>query len=91
MPYSFANNLTFKYSTMKNFKNILGNFAHKSKLTKEDSANQAYEHQHGEHSQPTRYYCPMKCEGNKVYDAPGNCPVCNMKLVPVSDEKHHSH
>ena len=25
----------------------------------------------------------MKCEGEKVYDKPGNCPVCNMKLVPV--------
>lgn len=29
------------------------------------------------------YQCPMKCEGNKRYDAPGSCPVCNMKLVPV--------
>lgn len=27
------------------------------------------------------YYCPMRCEGNKTYDRPGNCPVCNMKLV----------
>lgn len=30
-----------------------------------------------------KYYCPMKCEGNKTYDAPGTCPVCNMHLVPV--------
>jgi Cu2+-exporting ATPase len=30
------------------------------------------------------YYCPMKCEGEKTYSAPGNCPVCNMKLVPVT-------
>jgi transcription initiation factor IIE alpha subunit len=29
------------------------------------------------------YYCPMKCEGDKTYDHPGNCPVCNMKLVEV--------
>ncbi len=28
-----------------------------------------------------RYYCPMKCEGEKTYDQPGNCPVCGMKLV----------
>ena len=27
-----------------------------------------------------RYFCPMKCEGEKTYDKPGNCPVCNMKL-----------
>jgi P-type Cu+ transporter len=27
-----------------------------------------------------KYYCPMHCEGNKVYDKPGNCPVCGMNL-----------
>lgn len=40
------------------------------------------------------YQCPMKCEGNKTYDAPGNCPVCNMKLVAVDsgkDSHGHSH
>jgi len=31
----------------------------------------------------TKYQCPMKCEGDKVYDSPGNCPVCNMNLIPV--------
>src|ERR1035438_3113763 len=31
------------------------------------------------------YTCPMKCEGDKVYDQPGICPVCQMKLVPVGD------
>lgn len=33
------------------------------------------------------YYCPMHCEGDKVYYAPGNCPVCGMNLVqqPSSD------
>jgi Cu2+-exporting ATPase len=29
------------------------------------------------------YFCPMKCEGEKTYPQPGNCPVCNMHLVPV--------
>jgi Cu2+-exporting ATPase len=41
----------------------------------------------------TQYYCPMKCEGEKTYDVPGNCPECNMKLVPVNREKlaeHHT-
>jgi Cu2+-exporting ATPase len=28
------------------------------------------------------YYCPMKCEGEKVYDEPGSCPKCGMDLVP---------
>lgn len=34
-----------------------------------------------------KYICPMKCEGTKTYDQPGNCPVCNMKLVPVEENK----
>ena len=44
-----------------------------------------------------KYYCPMKCEGEKTYDKPGDCPVCNMHLVPVDElhgkaEKHnHEH
>ena len=28
-----------------------------------------------------KYYCPMHCEGDKVYDKPGDCPVCGMDLV----------
>lgn len=51
----------------------------------------AQTHQGHEHSNETnvvsesetRYGCPMRCEGDKTYDQPGNCPVCNMKLVPV--------
>ena len=32
------------------------------------------------------YACPMQCEGDKVYQKPGDCPVCNMHLVPVEKE-----
>ena len=39
-----------------------------------------------EHHTVIKYKCPMKCEGNKEYDDPGNCTVCNMKLVPVDDK-----
>ena len=28
----------------------------------------------------TVYQCPMKCENDKTYNAPGRCPVCNMHL-----------
>ncbi|WP_310559123.1 heavy metal-binding domain-containing protein, partial [Flavobacterium sp.] len=28
-----------------------------------------------------KYYCPMHCEGEKVYDKPGDCPVCGMDLI----------
>ena len=43
-----------------------------------------------------QYHCPMKCEGEKVYDEPDNCPVCNMHLVPVDEnnnnsQQHHKH
>lgn len=27
------------------------------------------------------FYCPMHCEGEKNYNAPGDCPVCGMDLV----------
>lgn len=32
------------------------------------------------------YYCPMRCEGDKTYDKPGNCPVCGMHLVMQGNE-----
>lgn len=27
------------------------------------------------------FYCPMRCEGDKTYDKPGDCPICGMDLV----------
>lgn len=38
-----------------------------------------------------QYRCPMGCEGDKTYDSPGNCPVCNMKLAVVSGNSSSSH
>lgn len=38
-------------------------------------------HEHKHISQPGKYYCPMHCEGDKVYDKAGDCPVCGMDLV----------
>ncbi len=35
------------------------------------------------------YHCPMHCEGDKVYDESGNCPVCNMNLVANDSHKHN--
>lgn len=32
------------------------------------------------------YQCPMKCEGEKMYEEKGTCPVCKMDL-----EKEHHH
>ncbi|NBC83946.1 MAG: heavy metal translocating P-type ATPase [Bacteroidetes bacterium] len=60
-----------------------------------------YDHQHSNehmHGSGKQYACPMKCEGDKVYDQPGNCPVCGMHLKPVdeigegdSQQDHHQH
>ncbi len=30
-----------------------------------------------------KYYCPMHCEGDKLYDSPGSCPVCGMNLEKI--------
>lgn len=34
-----------------------------------------------------KYYCPMHCEGDKMYDKPGSCPVCGMNLEKEHDLK----
>ncbi len=36
---------------------------------------------------PATYYCPMHCEGDKTYAAPGACPVCHMKLKKQTSER----
>lgn len=40
-----------------------------------------------EHSDHSMFQCPMKCEGDKMYDKAGTCPVCDMDLEAV--EHHH--
>jgi len=47
-----------------------------------------HDHANLEHHQPKKegkstgkFYCPMHCEGDKMYDDPGDCPVCGMDLV----------
>jgi protein SCO1/2 len=37
------------------------------------------------------YQCPMKCEGEKMYEEKGTCPVCKMDLELVSENEHHHH
>ena len=32
-----------------------------------------------------KYYCPMHCEGDKLYDKAGNCPVCGMNLEKIPE------
>jgi heavy metal translocating P-type ATPase len=35
------------------------------------------------------YYCPMHCEGEKVYKESGDCPVCGMDLVAEATSSNH--
>ena len=37
-----------------------------------------------------KYFCPMKCQGSKTYDKPGDCPVCKMHMVPVDDKNQNT-
>ncbi len=43
-------------------------------------------------SENAMYQCPMKCEGKKMYDKSGQCPVCKMDLEEVeANHEHHEH
>ncbi|MDR1678718.1 MAG: heavy metal translocating P-type ATPase [Prevotellaceae bacterium] len=37
------------------------------------------------HAAAGKYYCPMSCEGDKVYNKPGDCPVCGMDLIKAPE------
>ena len=58
---------------------------------KEDSccsmsmADRQHDHHQPQNSTPGKYYCPMHCEGEKIYDKPGNCPVCGMNLEKIPE------
>ncbi|WP_292011083.1 heavy metal translocating P-type ATPase [Chryseobacterium sp.] len=34
-----------------------------------------------------KYYCPMFCEGDKIYDEKGDCPVCHMHLEQITKDR----
>ena len=58
-------------------------------------AGSSHTHQNTKHQTPNthqegKYYCPMFCERDKVYDSNVGCPVCGMDLVmiPIKGEKH---
>lgn len=45
------------------------------------------------------YYCPMFCEGDKVYEEKADCPICHMHLEEITEDlvknsvshSHHHH
>ena len=46
-------------------------------------------HQVGEPYSKTVFQCPLKCEGDKTYNVPGKCPVCNQSLEQVTEVEQH--
>ena len=51
--------------------------------TKTDSATGATNPASGTNVAAVKYQCPMKCEGEKTYDKPGNCPLCQMEMKKI--------
>ncbi|MEC3876177.1 heavy metal translocating P-type ATPase [Chryseobacterium salviniae] len=65
-------------------------------LVKNSDTNIPYNSHHHQHQHKTqkvtdemagKYYCPMFCEGDKVYDSNVGCPVCGMDLVKYPEKK----
>lgn len=38
---------------------------------------------HHNDNEQASYQCPMKCEGEKVYEKSGTCPECGMELKKI--------
>lgn len=57
----------------------------------ENHESESHEHAEGEEhheemkmtEEHAQYQCPMKCEGDKMYDEAGSCPKCGMDLKEV--------
>ncbi len=64
------------------------------KAAKEKGEEEKEEHKKASGSQTGKFYCPMHCEGEKMYDKPGDCPVCGMNLekaaAPVAAAKKYT-
>ena len=83
---------------MKSLKDLFTGRRKKEGLVTVSSQDERHDFYPSSNHQPpttTLYQCPMGCEGDKTYDSPGNCPVCNMSLIPVvennSNLQKHKH
>jgi Cu2+-exporting ATPase len=52
---------------------------HKHEHTHGNEVSHHHKHDHKAHG-ADKYFCPMRCEGDKTYDKPGDCLVCGMHL-----------
>ncbi|HSH20271.1 MAG TPA: heavy metal-binding domain-containing protein [Draconibacterium sp.] len=78
---------------MKKLSKIFAGFVSKNEIQETHSCCSSVNHAHHQNNNGPKntYYCPMKCEGDKTYNVVGNCPVCNMHLVPVAEKHVHQH
>lgn len=79
---------------------IFASCEHKRKHEEKNSAKTEKHHdkeqnKHSEETAMVTYACLMRCEGDKTYHKPGNCPDCKMELKRVEDHAHdgqeHNH
>lgn len=66
------------------------NGQHSSMMNMNMNTNHDHSHKHSNSVQDQnagKYYCPMYCEGDKVYDSNVGCPVCGMDLVKIPEKK----
>jgi Cu2+-exporting ATPase len=73
-------------TTDEDLKALVKNIGYTLQFDTDDKGNDETAHQHEHHShsydhaEKGKYFCPMRCEGDKTYDKPGDCPVCGMHL-----------
>ncbi|WP_326983482.1 heavy metal translocating P-type ATPase [Chryseobacterium sp. MYb264] len=73
----------FELSTLNKALEEIGNY----KLEDPNNPEKAFIKPQDRVSPSSVYYCPMECEGDKVYFQQGKrCPTCNMFLVPIEEK-----
>ncbi|WP_375182007.1 heavy-metal-associated domain-containing protein, partial [Chryseobacterium sp.] len=73
----------FEINTLNKALEEIGNY----KLEDPDNPEKAFIKPQERVSPSSVYYCPMECEGDKVYFTQGKrCPVCNMYCVPIEEK-----
>ncbi|WP_312390146.1 heavy metal translocating P-type ATPase [Chryseobacterium sp.] len=73
----------FELNTLNNALEEIGNY----KLEDPNNSEKAFIKPQDRFSPSSVYYCPMECEGDKVYFQQGKrCPTCNMFLVPIEEK-----
>lgn len=85
--------ITIKPVSFFKLKKSLENTHYTLVKTKEELIDDSCEKNVIKEAKEQEYYCPMMCEGDKIYEQMGDCPVCGMDLVPkvkieIEEEKY---